>query len=361
MSMFDIDELLKDNSKPVSETAWLGDIDIMEGTLSNFNLDIDQITESGLGEIGEKPSGHPYDANSIPIPNKKEIDVQTYNDALTRLQNSFNETVKFMKNVSINYNIVEHTSENLAQDFFTDRAIFESYCDGPYFEKVSAENKHEIKALAKRLRKRLLDQAHNINGIGATISHKLRLLSDIIGSINPLVLIITIIKYGFDMWIIDPILISKFNNNRLNLYAWQTICYLYGRSYTLGDLKKKLNNEFADVLGEKYEIEIIKMKFFYPTIRGKKELDEYDKGTDSNYFNNYLLIVNEKGTPIPNREETIHLKGEKAAKYAAALKLTEDIEPSSESSIKSGFNKLIEKIKSKISRKKKDEDKSDDE
>ena len=41
MSMFDIDELLKDNSKPVSETAWLGDIDIMEGTLSNFNLDID--------------------------------------------------------------------------------------------------------------------------------------------------------------------------------------------------------------------------------------------------------------------------------------------------------------------------------
>ena len=356
MSMFDIDELLKDNSKPVSETAWLGDIDIMEGALSNFNLDIDQIMESGLGEIGEKPSGHLYDANSISVPNKKEIDVQTYNDALNRLQDSFNETVKFMKNVSINYNIVEHTTDDLAQDFFTDRAVFESYCNGPYFEKVNAANKYEIKEIAKRIRSRLLDEAHDMKGLGATITHKLRLLHDIIHSINPFVAIINIIKYWSGMWVIDPILISKFNNSRLRLYAWQTVCYLYGRSYTLAEVKKKMNNEFSDILGEKYEIEIIKMKFFFPTVRGKDALSDYEKSDTANVFNNYLLIINEKGTSVSNREETIHLQGEQAAKYVTALKMTEDIEPKSESSIKAGFNKLIEKLKSKFSKKNSDEE-----
>lgn len=334
--------------------------------MSDFSglLDLDEIFNESAGEIGEKPAHRPADENSISVPASKEIDVKAYNDAITRLQKSFKESIDFMESLK-SMRVVEHCIED-EQDTYTEQMIFESYCDGPYYEKVNAANKEEIKRIAKEIRTKFLSSAHDMKVLKSEIDKIVGSVNDKNTMINsafsiPNSIPYTLLKWGIDMWIVNPILISKFNNSRLKLYAWQTICYVYGKGMKLADVKKKLNDMYQDELGDKYEIEIVKMKFFLPTIRGKKELTEDEKDRDSYRFTNYLLIVNEKGTSISNKEEEIKVESDAAVKMVSALKATEDIEPSSESSIKSGFKKLIEKIKSKVSKKKKDEDKSEDE
>ena len=319
--------------------------------MSDFSglLDLDEIFNESAGEIGEKPAHRPADENSISVPASKEIDVKTYNDAITRLQKSFKESIDFMESLK-SMRVVEHCTED-EQDTYTEQMIFESYCDGPYYEKVNAANKEEIKRIAKTIRNKFLSVAHDMKVIRGEI--------DSLG--GPGAIPYALLKWGIDMWILDPILISKFNNSRLKLYAWQTICYVYGKGMKLSDVKKKLNDMYKDELGDKYEIELVKMKFIWASIRGKKELTEDEKDSDSKIFNNYLLIVNEKGTPISNKEEEIKVEGDAAVKVVSALKATEEIEPKSESSIKAGFKKLIDKIKSKFSKKDESSDDKKDE
>ena len=329
--------------------------------MSDFSglLDLDEIFNESAGEIGEKPAHRPADENSISVPASKEIDVKTYNDAITRLQKSFKESIDFMESLK-SMRVVEHCTED-EQDTYTEQMIFESYCDGPYYEKVNAANKEEIKRIAKQLRGRMMNDAHSIKGIIGTISSKGMTVLDVGFSLFPITWIPNILKYAFDMWVIDPILITKLNNSRLKLYAWQTICYVYGTSYTLAEVKEKLNNEFSNILGDNYEIEIVKMKFILAAHRGKTALTDEEKGSTPERFSSYLLIVNEKGTPISNKEEEIKVEGEKAIKLVSELKAVEDIKPTSESSIKAGFKKLVDKIKSKFSKKDETSDNKNDE
>ena len=319
--------------------------------MSDFSglLNLDEIfNENAAEDLPEKPQNDVYDAKSIPVPAKKEIDVATYNSILANLKKSFNESAQMIEMLE-GLRIVETNSEDL-QETYTEQAIFDSYCDGPYYERVTSENKAEVKSIAKNIRKKFLSAAHDmkvikgeIDGIIGSVNDKGTLINTVLGI--PSTIPYTLLKWGIDMWILDPILISKFNNSRLKLYAWQTICYVYGKGMKLADVKKKLNDMYKDELGDKYEIELVKMKFFFQTIRGKKELTEDEKNSDSNTFTNYLLIVNEKGTSISNKEENITVEGDAAVKTVSALKATEDIDPKSESSIKAGFKKLIEKIK----------------
>ena len=335
-------------------------------------LDLDEIFNeaagdglpSSAGEVAEKPSGHLPDEKSIPVPQKKEIDEESYNSILANLKRSFKESTELIEMLE-SLKVVETNSEDL-QDMYTEQAIFESYCDGPYYEKVTSENKAEVKTIARNIRRKFLSAAHDMKVLKGEID-------SIVGSVNnksdlanmvvslPESIPYSLLRWGIDLWILDPILISKFNNSRLKLYAWQTICYVYGKGMKLSDIKSKLNEMYKEDLGDKYEIELIKMKFFWSTVRGKKELTDEEKNTDSNTFNNYLLIVNEKGTAISNREEEVKVEGDEAVKTVSALKATEDIEPKSDSSIKEGFKKFINKIKSKFSKKEESSDDKKDE
>ena len=276
--------------------------------------------------------------------------------------------------------IVSETTQD-EQDMYTEQMIFESYCDGPYYEKVNVANKEEIKRIAKQIRDKFLSRTFKksdtsggwikgdkINGDTVTKNKLIRFTVSITSFVkgwgripNIIMWLVPALASFFNVWVLDPKIISKFNNSRLKLYAWQTICYVYGKGMKLSDVKKKLNDMYKDELGDKYEIELVKMKFIWASIRGKKELTEDEKDSDSKIFNNYLLIVNEKGTPISNKEEEIKVEGDAAVKVVSALKATEEIEPKSESSIKAGLKKLIDKIKSKFSKKDESSDDKKDE
>ena len=153
---------------------------------------------------------------------------------------------------------------------------------------------------------------------------------------------------------------TRFNNEKIKIRSWQTVCYLRsGRKITVNQALEKLNEYFKDDLGDKYELETIKMKFFFPTIRGKKELTEDERNSRANYINNYLLIVNEKGTPIPNEEE-IKVEGHNSEELALTMAAMDEIDPSGDS-VKDKFKQLLEKIKSKFSKKDESSDDKKDE
>lgn len=209
----------------------------------------------------------------------------------------------------------------IEQMMHTAHCIFESYADGPIFEKVDRKNKHEISRIARKIRDRLIKFDATDEGIVGTLDHKLRVTHYLQN------FILETLKIFLNIWVIDPALISFFNNDRLKMYSWQTVCYIFGGSNTLKEAKDALNEKYQDILGDKYELDIIKLKFIFPTIRGKKELSEKEYDDTPNWFDNYLVIVNEKGTSVSNKTEKIKLTSEKEINLVKNFKLLEDVKP----------------------------------
>ena len=210
----------------------------------------------------------------------------------------------------------------IAQTMHTAHCIFESYADGPIFEKVDRANKHEISRIARKIRDRLIKFDAADEGIIGILDQKLRVFPHYIQNI-----LFEVLKIFLNFWVIDPALISFFNNDRLKMYSWQTVCYIFGGSNTLKDVKDVLNEKYQDILGDKYELDIIKLKFIFPTIRGKKELSEEEYDDTPNWFDNYLVIVNEKGTPVSNKTEKVKLTSEKEINLVKSFKKLEDVKP----------------------------------
>ena len=91
-----------------------------------------------------------YDNMSIPVPSSKEIPLDVYNQAITALKKSFKEAMDVCGWLE-NTKPVEVTTDQL-QEEYAEQVIWDSYCDGPYFEAVKDPNKSKIKKVAKVLR-----------------------------------------------------------------------------------------------------------------------------------------------------------------------------------------------------------------
>ena len=294
---------------------------------------------------------------NVPVPKTPEITVDTYNSALKKLQQSFKEGADLidyladMRNqlISEQYKAIDDEQEE-----YTENLIFESYCDGPIFEKVNDENKGEIKSIAKKIRKEMLslkrlakNKLFKLKGSNFT---SLSFLNDALAlatGFNLALLFKNLIIWGSNMWVIDPAIITHFNNSELKLKSWQTICFVnpIGGGDTIGEIKNELNNEFKNILGDKYEIGIVKVKFVLGTLRGKKEAKDDESIGASSIFTNYLMVVNEKGTPLPNKEISAEATDDKSRALVSVCSkfMAKKVDTSSEegmiASIKNKFGK----------------------
>ena len=116
-------------------------------TVSDDIMKLDLFDEGAVG-VSETPSGKPYDAAAVKIPKGEAISAETYNCALAALKKSFKEGYEIMGMLE-NATIVEDVGIGTKQDSFTeaamDKAMFESFANGPYFESSADDNKYEIK------------------------------------------------------------------------------------------------------------------------------------------------------------------------------------------------------------------------
>ena len=247
---------------------------------------------------------------NVPVPKTPEITVDTYNKNLSELKKSFKEAAELVESLYMGKKeeeISEATMEEY-QENYTNSIMFESYCDGPIFEKVNDENKEEIRAIAKKIRSKINKGHVNIVDYfkGKTqVSNK---PSNFIGIL-------------VDTWVIDPAIISTFNNSELKLKSWQTISYLVpSREDSIKNVLAKMNQEFKEDLGDKYEIDVIKLRLIGSVFTKKKELtdDEKERSGDFKdlFFRPLLLIVKNKGTSASNKtpEMQIELSKESAGK-----------------------------------------------
>lgn len=137
----------------------LFDLDSIFGESANTNSDdimkLDLFGEGadGVG-VSETPSGKPYDAAAIKVPKGEVITAETYNSALAALKKSFKEGYEIMGMLE-NAVIVEGVGIEAKQDSFTeaaiDKAMFESFTNGPYFEAAADDNKYEIKRVVSKV------------------------------------------------------------------------------------------------------------------------------------------------------------------------------------------------------------------
>ena len=313
---------------------------------------------------------------NIPVPQKAEISVETYNAALKKLQQSLKESAELIDCLSdMRTQIMEEEAQEIDnnQEHYTEQLMFESYCDGPMFEKVEEANKEEIRSIAKKIRTQMLSMKrlvkNNLFKLKGSNITNMTYMADVLGSsatgTSAISALKSLIIWGSNMWIIDPAIISSFNNSELKLKSWQTICFFLpigGKN--IGAMKTTLNTEFKDILGDKYEIGVVKVKFVAGTFRGKKEADD-NESPAMNDLNNYLLVVNQKGTALSNKEIVAEATNDrvKGMVRACAKFLKKKVDTSSESgmiaSIKQKFQSKMGK-KASAPEEKKNESKKDE-
>lgn len=229
--------------------------------------------------LSEAPSSKPHDAASISIPKGTAITADTYNAALSALKKSFKEGYEVLEMLE-GAEIVD--DEKVNQDAFTENSMYEamvnSYYDGPIFEAVQKENKSEIKEIAKKVRKSLCKFTRSVKWYFKKISA------------------------GERLGLLDPFIISKFSDG-LKLQSWQLVCLIYpARGTALGESVKSLNEEFAEVLGEKYELTMVKISMGW--IKNEiEDLSDEDKANTRKLSKYYMLIVDEKGSKQPEQIE----------------------------------------------------------
>lgn len=224
------------------------------------------------GGIKETPNAKPYDANSIPVPGGDNeapdakpydgesgvpnpasvlLDEDEYNSALEALKKSFTEGADILD--MLMNSRVQHKSVEAKQSEFVEAALDEAFynamCSGPIFEAVQRKDKNEVKELVDTIREDVFKFIKNQKFKVYKPSVIGRLLSGIIGT--P-VLSLNAVAAVAQIW-----------KSRL----WQTVGVVIVDDDDA--LKKALNEEFKDQLGE-YKIVLCKApKAFLDVFRTK--------------------------------------------------------------------------------------------
>ena len=148
----------------MSEKKGLFDLTAFESAGMDDIMKLNLFGES-MG-VNETPSGKPYDAAAVSVPKTGAITADAYNSALAALKKSFKEGYEVLEMLE-SAEVV--ATESVDQDAFTENAMYEamvnSYYDGPVFEAVQKENKEEIKAIAKKVRKELCKFTRNLKAL----------------------------------------------------------------------------------------------------------------------------------------------------------------------------------------------------
>jgi hypothetical protein len=197
------------------------------------------------------------------------------------LKKSFKEGAEIMEMLE-KVKVVPNKTADDEQKAFTENAIYEamvdSYYNGPIYESVQKENKAEIKDIAKKVRKALCKFTRNIKWYFKKINGGVRL------------------------GLLDPFLLSHFGDG-LKLYSWQMVCIIYpARGTKIGDSIKALNEEFAEVTGDKYELKIVKIKMGWFS-SDVEDLSDEEKEKTRSLWHYYMVIVDEKSAKTPNEVE----------------------------------------------------------
>lgn len=190
------------------------------------------------GGRGEKPSAQIYDKGqsvSIGIPQGTTLDSGTYNKALSRLQQSYKETMNMMEFVNAqmellsNATVIPISEEEYAMNEAMDvanEAMYNHLMDGPMFEKADKADKSEIKGITKTL----------IPKVKSKISGK---------TDSKFVKPNLIIRALVDLPFRGHKALHTVWTNRL----WQIIGIVYSERDNMAALLKELNEEFKDELG----------------------------------------------------------------------------------------------------------------
>lgn len=246
---------------------------IVESTdIGNDSIDDDideNINESGNNEIpekptaklegdttnqlpgGEQPATRPKDETKIMTGSGTEIKAEVYNSAMDALKKSFKEATELIDMLT-NCTIVEKSAADLQAEF-TENAIYESYINGPYFERVDRTDKDEVKEIVKSLKSKI---AANCKGKNAKFYQPNK----------------------FMRWFVS----GEWWNTRL----WQILGVVLIEEHNVDEIAKDLTEKFKDELGE-YKI--------LPTRTPRSFLDLFrTKFNWKNEWNAYFLLVDRK-------------------------------------------------------------------
>ena len=164
---------------------------------------------------GEQPATRPKDETKIMTGNGTEIKADVYNSAMGALKKSFKEASELIDMLS-NCTIVEKSAADLQAEF-TENAIYESYINGPYFERVARTDKDEVKEIVKSLKSKI---AATCKGKNAKFYQPNK----------------------FVRWFIS----GEWWNTRL----WQILGVILIEEHNVDEIAKELTEKFKDELGE---------------------------------------------------------------------------------------------------------------
>lgn len=204
----------------------------------------------------ETPSAKPYDNHSISIPGKVTLTTDQYNNALNALKKSFKEGAEIIEMLE-NVNVVEVTVFD-EQNEFTENAILSAIEDGPIFESVKRNDKHDVKDIVRTLRPSIKDD----------------LKDDKVKFYKP--------NTFASLLLNQPRLIVQVICNRL----WQVLGVVLIEEGNVDDLCKRLTEKYKDTLGD-YKI--------IPYATSPSIVDAFRvKFNWKNMLSPYMLIVDRK-------------------------------------------------------------------
>lgn len=131
-----------------------------------FDANINEAADVSIpvpGGLSGTPSAKPYDAASIPIPNKTTITADEYNSTLDALKKSFKEASDVMTALQ-EMKIVDKTPEQCQEEYTEaclEEALMESYMNGPLFEAAKDDKKDDIKKAVKTIGKKIKQSRSN--------------------------------------------------------------------------------------------------------------------------------------------------------------------------------------------------------
>lgn len=221
------------------------------------------------GGNGEAPSSKPYDNSSVSIPSKTTLTADQYNQAISNLKKSFKEAVEVL-DLMEGATVVQKTTEELQREYtesVLEKAMLEAYEDGPIFEKVTRDDKDDVKDIVRKIRKTVKKQLKGEKVHFYEPHVVLRILTGPIPGIGTMNAAAGIQQ----VW-----------TNRL----WQVLGVMHVDEGNVKEIIAKLNETFKEDLGEYKIIESLSFPAIYDLLRVKFNW----KNRNSAYF----LIVDKK-------------------------------------------------------------------
>lgn len=222
----------------------------------------------------ETPSAKPADGNDpVPNPAKVTLDEDTYNDAMDRLQKSFQEGVEllaFLRNASVVTESVEKKQEQYTESV-VGTAILESLENGPLYEKVDRSDKKEVKEIVSNLRDKVAKSLKKDDVFFRVPNYWVHLIVGAVGTL------------AAGVGVAD---LTHALNIMFTTRMWQILGICHMESGNIKDLTTGLTEKFSEDLGE-YKILAVQV---VPTI-----IDLFkQKFGWKNHLSTYLLLVDKK-------------------------------------------------------------------